>query len=372
MRRAAIAGFVIVAAVGATSLVAYPASVSPEKAERLAKRFVLEKMRLADGGILTNGKVRRLLLFPMFDPADLAASGVLSETAGLAMQYAVLADDQALFESQFEYVKRKLTGPYGLFYWKVSQDAEMAAASSASIDDLRIVGACLTAAEKWKRPAYAAFATDIADNLAKYAVVGGALRDFLNWRDYGDPVKADTLQLSYIESSVLQALAKRDASWQPVLQRTGELLLRGQRPSGLFFEQYNFTAGRYEGERQNMINQLYCALFALELEKSGRPFAVWLRKRFAADGALYAQYDSAAGEPTETFESTSVYALASRYAYLAGDEALGDELIKKLLGFQNLNPFSSMYGAFADDEVYSFDNFEALIALRVHNERRKS
>jgi hypothetical protein len=121
-----------------------------------------------------------------------------------------------------------------------------------------------------------------------------------------------------------------------------------------------------------MINQLYCALFALELEKSGRPFAVWLRKRFAADGALYAQYDSAAGEPTETFESTSVYALASRYAYLAGDEALGDELIKKLLGFQNLNPFSSMYGAFADDEVYSFDNFEALIALRVHNERRKS
>ncbi len=367
----AMLGVAVLAAVGASSLMAYPATVAPEKAERLAKTFVLERLRQPNGGILTSGKVRRLLLFPMFDPADLQASGILSETAGLAMQYAVAADDRALFDNQFAFARDKLTGPFGLFYWKISHDLEMAAPSSACIDDLRIVGAALAAADKWRHPPYAAFAMDIADNVRKHTVIDRTLRDFLNWRDYGAPEKADTLQLSYVETSVLQTLAKRDPDWQPALQNSGDLLRRGQRPSGLFFEQYNFTARRYEGEKQNMINQLYCALFALELEKDSHPFADWLRRRFAADGALYAQYDSQTGEPTEKFESTSVYALASRYAYRVGDAALGDSLIKKLLEFQNLNPLSPMYGGFADDEVFSFDNLEALIALRSYNDRRR-
>jgi endo-1,4-beta-D-glucanase Y len=287
------------------------------------------------------------------------------------MQYAVAADDRALFDGQLEFARHKLTGPYGLFYWKISHDAEMAASSSACIDDLRIIGAALAAADKWRQPTYAAFAVDIADNVRKYTVVDHVLRDFLNWRDYGEPVKADTLQLSYIETAVLRALAKRDADWQPILQRSGDVLLKGRRPSGLFFEQYDFAAGQYQGERQNMINQLYCALFAAEIEKDEHPFAGWLRRRFAADGVLYAQYDSQSGEPTGMFESTSVYALASRYAYRIGDATMGDALIKKLLEFQNLNPLSPMYGSFSDDEVYSFDNLEALIALRSYNERRR-
>jgi hypothetical protein len=360
-----------VLAVGAGALVAYPATISPAKAEQMAKRFVLDRLRTPEGGFLTSGKVRRLLLFPMFDPADLLTSGILSETAGLAMQYAVLADDRALFDGQLDFGRKKMIGPYGLYYWKISHDGELVAGTSATIDDLRIVGAALAAAGQWKAPAYKTFALDIADNVQKYAVADGVLRDFLNWRDYGEPVKADTLQLSYIEAAVLRELAEHEAVWQGVAQKTGAILLGGRRPSGLFFEQYNFAKGRYEGERQNMINQLYCALFALELETGPHPFAEWLRKRFLADGELYAQYDSGTGEPTETFESTSVYALAARYAFRVGDDELGEALMKKLLEFQNRNPLSPMYGGFSDDEVYSFDNFEALLTLRLYNARRR-
>lgn len=96
-------------------------------------------------------------------------------------------------------------------------------------------------------------------------------------------------------------------------------------------------------------------------------FHTWLKRRFDADGAIYAEYDSRTGEPSKFFESTSVYALAARYALLVGDRDLSGRFLEKLMGFQNLNPLSPMYGGFCDDEVYSFDNLEALISLRLHN-----
>ncbi len=363
-----ITGILIVSALGATTLLAYPARVGAPRAEQLARAFVLERLRLPGGAILTSGKIRRLLLFPVCDQADLLASGVLSESAGLMMQYAVLANDRALFDQQLAFVRKKLTGQYGLFFWKVSSDGELAASSSACLDDLRIVHACLQAHRQWGDAQYLAFARDIADNIWRYEVVKNALRDALSWRDYGEPDTADTLQLSYADIPALQALQAMDGeTWTPVAARTGELLLGGRRENGLFFEKYDFTAQKYAGERQNMINQLYCAIFAVPLERDNHPFLGWLKQSFAHGGVLYAAYDSGTGEATEFFESTSVYALAARYALLVGDHPLAEKLIDKMLRFQNLNPLSPLYGGFFDDEVYSFDNLEALISLRLHN-----
>lgn len=357
----------VLALLGATTLLAYPAMVGTDKAERLARNFVFERMSGPDGAIFTSGKVRRLLLFPIYDPDDLLASGVLSETVGLAMQYAVMIGDRELFDQQLAFARKKLLGQFGLFYWKISHDGDLVAGTSASVDDLRIVGAALAAAKRWSVKEYALFAEDIAANIRQHETVDDALRDFLNWRDYGQPTVAETLRLSYADTASLKALVATDVSWQSVLSRTGDILLSGRSEAGLFYERYDFTTGRYEGQRQNMINQLYCALFAAELESQGHPFGEWMKRRFAEDGVLYAEYDSLSGEATKFFESTSVYALAARYAYRIGDRALGARLIDKLLKFQNLNPFSPMYGGFCDDEVYSFDNLEALISLRVHN-----
>ncbi|HPQ70715.1 MAG TPA: glycosyl hydrolase family 8 [bacterium] len=360
-------GLLTVILLAATSLLAYPATVSSEKAEMLAKRFVLERLAGEDGAIYASGKVRRLLLFPTYDPDDLLASGVLSETAGLAMQYAVAAGDQRLFDQQLNYIKKKMLGQFGLFYWKISYNGDLVAGTSASVDDLRIIGAALAAHRKWGAISYKQFALDIAENVLQYEVVDGHLRDFLNWRDYGRPTVAETLRLSYADMLTLAALAAEDERWAPVHASTGKLLLGAQRESGLYYERYDFTAGQYESLRQNMINQLYCALFALPIEGDTHRFADWMRDRLKEDGVLYAEYDSTTGEPTQFFESTSVYALAARYARLAGDREMGDRLLRKLQGFQNLNPLSPMYGGFSDDEVYSFDNLEALITLRLFN-----
>ncbi len=363
-----IAGVLVASALSASTLLAYPGRVSPLKAEKLARHFVLERLRLSNGAILTSGSIHRVLLFPIFDQAELLASGVLSESVGLAMRYAVLANDRVLFDQQFEFARKKMTGRYGLFFWKMSHDGETASPASASLDDLRIVHASLDAARLWREPRYAAFARDIADNIWQHEVVEGALRDALSWREYGEAETATTLQLSYIDIPALQALVAMDAeTWQPVLTRTGDLLLAGQRDNGLFYEQFDFETNRYTGERQNMINQLYCAIFAVPLEKNGHPFHEWLRQTVKDDGALYAAYDVSTGMAAGTFESTSVYALAARYATLVGDRELAGRMLDKLLRFQNLNPLSPLYGGFCDDEVYSFDNLEALISLRLHN-----
>ena len=235
------------------------------------------------------------------------------------------------------------------------------------IDDLRVIQACLLAHEKWQHQDYLDFAREVADNVVQYEVVDDVLRDFWNWRDYGQPMVSPTLQLSYIDTLTMKRLAKIAPEWQEIFQKTGEILKEGQLESGLFYEKFDFKDQGYRGEKQNMINQLYCALFAAEIEGESHPFADWMIDRFKQDGKLYAQYDSNTGEPTEFFESTAVYALAARYALRIRENKLGEQLIARMMKFQNLNSFSKMYGGFFDDEVYSFDNLEALISLRIHN-----
>jgi endo-1,4-beta-D-glucanase Y len=256
-------------------------------------------------------------------------------------------------------------GPYGLFYWKVSPDGNEK--TSASVDDLRIANAAAMAYRNWSDPKYQDMAEKLSRSILQHEVQDGLLVDFLNWREEGPPIPARVIQLSYIDTFAMDTLVQYDAEWARVLKRSGEVLLGGQRESGLFYEQYNLDTGQYEGEEQNVINQLYCALFAFFVDPKNDRFTVWLKTRFEEDGKIYAQYNSKTGEPMQWFESTSVYALAARYAYITGEKELAGALFAKMLSFQNRNRWSPMYGGFYDDEVFSFDNLEALITLRLFN-----
>lgn len=353
--------------VGATSLMAFPSNNQTKKAEKIAKQFVFSKLAGRGDSILTTGKVRRFLGIPFVDSRALRQSGVLSETVGLTMVYAVAANDRALFDRQLGFVNSTLVGPFGLYHWKVSHNGKDVANVSASVDDLRIANALILAHRNWSAPRYGHLADKLARNIATHEVVDNRLCDFLNWREQGDPIRANQIQLSYIDTIAMRAMVNLDPAWEKILSESGKILLGGRFANGLFYESYDLGTGTYQGENQNMINQLYCALFAVELEQSDARFSVWLRDRFKRDGKIYAQYDCATGEPTLFYESTSVYALAARYANKIGDHELEKGLIDKLLSFQNGNRWSPMYGGFYDDEVYSFDNVEALITLRLHN-----
>ena len=355
---------------GSTSLLAFPSNVPPTKAELMAKKFVFKRLADTSNAILTSGKVRHFLFVPFLDNAALRKSGVLSETIGLTMVYAAMAGDRPLFDSQVKLLNKSFLGPYGLFHWLVSHDGKTTANVSAIVDDLRIAYALIESYKRWNAPQYLAMAKQISRNILQHEVVGHRLCDFLNWRDAGEPVQSKTIQLSYIDTMAMRALAAHDPAWTEVLAQSGEILAKGQLESGLFYEKFELETDAYSGTNQNVINQFYCALFSIQYPVCQKRFMVWLKDRFAQDGKIYAEYNVITGEPTRFYESTSVYALAARYARLTGESELEKRLLSKLLSFQNQNRWSPMYGGFYDDEVYSFDNLEALITLRFINEGR--
>jgi Glycosyl hydrolases family 8 len=342
--------------------------LDPMKAELMCRRFIEKRMMSAEGGIYTTSKVKNYLIFKKFRLDDFRRSGLLSESTGIMMNYAVAADDRELFDRQLKFTKKSLVGQIGLFFWKITHDGELTANSTASVDDLRIVGACLDAYEQWKSKPYLDYAMQVAQAIKNYEVVDGALRDFVNWRDWGEHTVATQAQLSYLDLPTMLKLSRLDATWKKILERNLKILKNGQLGAGLFYEGYDFSRGAYFGYQQNTINQLYCGLFLTASPDDRHELLTFFKEKMDEDGAIYAEYNSLSGEPTKFFESSSVYALLTRYALRCGDVKFAAEVIERLLYFQSKNRISPMYGSFCDDEVFSFDNLEALLALRYYNE----
>ena len=353
--------------IGATGVCGFTAKDDPKRAEKIAKRFLEKRMVGPEGAILTSGKVRRVLGFPIYDDDELLVSGVLSESVGLVMSYAVIADDRKLFENQVQLLRNRLLGKYGLFHWKVSHDGKTVANVSASLDDLRIAHALILASRKWNDKGYLDFAKRISKNILRYEISNGYLVDFLNWREKGEPIRATTIRLSYIDTRAMKELAVYHTDWNDILKNTAKILKNGKMKTGLYYDRYNFETGQYEDAQQNVINQFYCALFEAEMDYGSKVFTDWLKEKFDQEGKIYAQYDGNSSEPLQFFESTSIYALAVRYAMKVKDKELTEKLMDKMLSFQNINRWSPMFGGFFDDEVYSFDNLEALITLGYYN-----
>ena len=346
--------------------------LDPVKAESICRRFIEKKMMTPDGGIYTASKVKNYLLFKKYRLDDFKQSGLLSESTGLMMDYAVAAGDRELFDGQLLFAKKNLVGQIGLFFWKITHDGELTANSTASIDDLRIVGACIDAYENWDGKAYLNYALQIAQNIRRYEIVDDSLRDFVNWRDWGAHTVATKVQLSYLDLPAMLKISKHDEDWKAVLRQNHKILKNGQLGGGLFYEGYDFENASYFGYTQNTINQLYCGLFLAASPDDTREMLNFFKNKMKEDGVIYAEYNALSGEATKFFESTSVYALLTRYALRCGDLKFASQVVKRLLAFQHGNPVSPMYGSFCDDEIYSFDNLEALLALRTYNEYGKA
>ncbi len=342
-------------------------------AERACRAFLETRMMTAQGGIYTFSPITKTSWFgrPSVRVEDLRASGLLSESNGMLMRYAVDVDDRALFDRQFRFVKKWMTGHLGLFFWKISHDAELTADSTAIIDDLRIVDAALAAGEKWSEEEYTRFGSEVAYNILDLESKDGLLRDFVSWRDWGENALSPQIQLSYLHLDAIRRIAAAREDWKGLYAKNAAMLADGQLGSGLFYEKFNFETRRYEGTRQNTINQLYCALFLAGHDPNNRRALDFFATRWREDGAIYAEYEAQSESATKDYESSSVYALLVRYALRMNDPSLADAWLKRLLAFQVADEHSPLYGSFSDDEVYSFDNLEALLALREYRDANR-
>ncbi len=353
-------GVALCATIPATADPAIPGDRDLEQAEEAALGFVQRRMLDARRAPHTH-----VALVPgALAGRRSAARSVLSESVGLLMTYAAMADARPLFDAQRRLAERVLQGPHGLLSWRASRHLGRTDPSSASIDDLTVVRALLRAGAMWERPDLERSAATIARGVLEYQVVDGALVDAASWNDDG-VYSGREVQLAYLDLRTMALLAERDGAWEQPYGRGLELLREGEDGQGLFAETWSVDSGEFQSpDPAQGILAAYCALHLAEVGEGGEATLALFESRLAEDGRLAGRFERADGTPVEGFEAAAVYALAARLALALGQIEPAERYVARLLATQRTEPRGAT-GAFSlGDTAHTFDNLHALIAIR--------
>ncbi len=329
------------------------------RAERDLLRFLQRRMAGPRGGLHTRVPLR---------PGALAGAGpearaVLSESVGLMMTYAVLADSPALFAAQRRLVDKVLQGPHGLLAWRASRGLLRVDPSSASIDDLTVVRALLRGSARWADAGLERDAAEIARAVLEHQVTGDLLVDAASWDDHG-VYTSEEVQLAYLDLRTLADLADRDDAWEPVYERSLELLRDAETEAGLFGEVWTPSAGYVDSSEVNGILAAYCALHLAEVGEGGDRTLEFFLAALEERGSLPGRYSAATAAPVDGYEGVAVYAIAIRLALFLDDLEAAETLASRMIECQRSEPRSAA-GAFSlGDTAHTFDNLHALLALR--------
>ena len=271
-------------------------------------------MTTPDGAVLTSAPVADPFIGVRKPDRDaMESSGVLSESVGLLMLYAVEAGDRETFDRQFSLLQARMLSAQGLVYWKLSADLDLVANASASVDDLRIAHALLRAYRAWDDGRYLDQAIDLATNVRELTTTDGAdarLPELAGLRR-ADPGRH---RLALLPRPAGDEGAR---GGRPGLGRGLHALARAnrKRADGRRALPGDLSLFRPTRTRDTRSTRFHLALIGYYLaasEPSDRGILDFLRTRLDEDDAIYAEYDARTAEPTQFFESTSVYAIARR------------------------------------------------------------
>ncbi|MDL2253649.1 hypothetical protein LJC49_06185 [Ruminococcaceae bacterium OttesenSCG-928-I18] len=323
-----------------------------EKSEPTA-RFVLNHM-LEEGGVRTNYlDGTRVYEFA-------TGSDVLSESQGLLMRYAVVVEDQILFEQAHEYVQDNLLLDDTLISYRYSEEYRLFP-MNAIVDDFRIIRALLEAAQVFEEESYKSRALEYAEKIYDVCVVDGNLRDF-----YDAKAKAvsGTLRMCYVDFKTLSALSAYDDRWVPILEK-GLALVKSSYLGDtfpLFASSYSYETASYSTEDIDTVQALLVALHLAEMGECPTE-TIHFVKRQVESGTLWGAY-SVGGAPASDVQSAAIYALAAMLGTELGDWELREAAIVKMRKFRIEEVEHPLYGAYANPETkeaFSFDNLCAML-----------
>ena len=314
-------------------------------------RFVREHMTGEDGGVYTTYAAR--------GGDSPTGRDVLSESQGLAMVCALLADDREWFDQSYGYAKEKLERE-GVFCWYAAADGKRAGAN-ALIDDLRIYSALRAADGRWG--GYGAEAKALATALGGHNVSRGHLCGFY---DFAQKRVGNTVPLLTLDLSALRLL-EEDAPGIAAAAREAEAILCGGYIGDdfpLYYASYDHKAKRYSHEDLNTSEALTVLLHAVTAGVARRESLDWLARRVAS-GTLAARYDvSGRPVPGYAYDSTAAYALAALIGARAGDAELYTGARNRM---ENLHVAagSPLAGAFSGredgEDIIAFDQLLPLL-----------
>ncbi len=280
----------------------------------------------------------------------------LSETQGIVMEYAAMVKDKVAFDKAFGFARIALQKS-GLFAWQ--QENGQAGEVNATLDDLRILRALLMAEEAWG--GYEAAIQELSWALLDKVTEDDTLRDFAQLEGEG---RSAELTLCYIDVSTLQALAKLDSRWEPVLESARQVLTGGVISDDfpLYVPRYSYEKGEYDGDELHTAEALVTIKHLVESGLAEDGTLDFLEK-WVSSGPVYARYDLK-GRPLEgyQFESTAVYALLAQIGSAAGRKDMALEALRRMEKQRQWDP-GSLAGSYGKGQtVYTFDTLEALMA----------
>ena len=287
---------------------------------------------------------------------------VLSESQGLMLWYALIREDQALFDQTLAFTQTEML-KNGLAAWYVGE--KKAGAVNASLDDLRILQALRGAAEKWGVEPYAPLAEEIAQALLGRCV--NAQEGLTDWVVLEGEGQAHTISLCYLDLACLRALAEEDAAFAPVLANA-ETVLAGGRISDafpLYYTGYDYETAAYSQDDLNTAEALYTLWNLSRAGALPEDAWIWLREKIET-GALAARYhpDGTVVKGFE-FHSTAVWGLAALIAKEAGDNAAFETALRRMDRMYVLDAKDARYGAYAQKGAAAHA-FDQLIPLLVN------
>lgn len=333
------------------------------EAETRGATFLETQLLDDSGGIYAN----LLDTYPA-DPYAGVNHQMLSEYAGLAMEYAMYADREDFFATQHSFASDVLRDDRsGLYDWRVGPELQQIGDSSATIDDLRIVDGYLLAAEEWASAAYRNEAVSVGNALQEHALNNGVLVNATSWDD--DGVYQDPIALtSYFDLPAMQRLAEQDTEWSAIEQTHAALLDDAAYGNGLYRFRYSTTTQQFLTETSlDTIHQMFVANHLAEAGYAGRAQESldFFKTQYNTADRIAGAY-TPVGAENSPYEDIAIYSLAASLAHWLGDDGFEQAMLDMVVNMQIDHPSSIYHGAFQwteGDRVYAFVQLNAIRAL---------
>lgn len=326
------------------------------KEEEILNKFINEKLMDEYGGIYTNYN-------NVFTEGDLTKGhDILSESQGMILNYCLYKNDQEKFNNSFKYIKENMFLKNGLISWRIENNKSSEV--SATIDDLRIARSLMIGAEEFDNLRYRYYGIKISNGIYKNLIQENRLIDFHD--GYG---KSNVTTLCYLDLYALKLFSLFDDKWNDVYTKSLEIINNGYISDELPLYRKYYDGNIESFDNEENIDTLLSILVILnkaEVNEDISKSVDWIKERLKYIGYISTSYNINTLDESK-IESTSIYANIAQIAKVINDEELYNMAINKMKNFQVINEKSNIYGSFGNEQtedVYSYDNLNALLAFR--------
>lgn len=324
------------------------------------EKFVTEQLTSEEGGVHVN--------YLDTDKESPSGFDVLSESQGIMMEYAVLKNNQELFERYYQYVTSQMLISDSLAGWMVTADGP--AKVNALLDDLRIYRALNSANQLWG--GYEEELDRWEKSIIRYNISN---HKFVDYYDFQSKRKANRFTLCYADFEAMSMLKQANSKYSKAYDNAYQIVTGGyiSNEFPFYYSWYDYKKKEYMPDDLNMAETMYTLLHLARIGELKKETVTWLEKALDENG-VKARY-SIEGEVVEgyEYESTAIYAFIAMIGDTIGNQKLKTKAIARM-EFMRVNNKNVIWnGAFSHldgTDIYSFDQCIPLLMYAMIEEAK--